>query len=265
MGIKIMKISTTMLLLLSFLSANAQINTYSQWQDAGKPVLPTGQANTINAPLGTLTTYADLATFQAAAPAAVFEDFEGGLVAAGGVAVCIPPVNSASNDPCFTPGDLITGFDFIVSTPSNSAVTLGAGFIGNASVVLGAATFTDITIVDFTTPVDAIAFDVTTNGPNPITVRAFDASATVIGTINTAVTAQGALTFVGFSSTTPIARITIADDTGGGELIDNLGFGTLAPLIPPATPVPSLSLTSLIIMLLLLVTVTLGYRKYTTK
>ncbi|MBL4773844.1 MAG: hypothetical protein JKX98_09705 [Alcanivoracaceae bacterium] len=248
----------TSLILLATGVANSQVTNFSDWHLAGQPGIPSATADTVNGPLGSLSTFADLSSFQSATTGTVFEDFEGGLVAAGGVASCTPPVNSTSSNPCFNAGDLIPGFNLNVSTPGNLLVTLGAGIIGQASVIIGANTFTDSTDLSFdANNILAVAFDLHSNGPNPLTITVFDTIGGVIGTINTVVTTPGTPVFIGFTSATAIGSVNISDDTGAGELIDNLRFGGIAP---PAI-IPSSSMTSLLVLLLLIFAMAWSFRK----
>ena len=251
------KLFTSLILLASGV-ASAQITSFSGWNSAGQPGLSSSTPNTVNGPLGTLTIFTNLAGFQTATTGTVFEDFEGGLVAGGGVVSCTTPVNSVSSNDCFNAGDLIPGFNINVSTPSNLVVALGAGIIGNADVIVGANTFADSTDLSFdATDIKAVAFDLHSNGSNPITLTVFDTVGGVIGVINTTVTAPGSPVFIGFTSITSIGSVNISDDTGAGELIDNLRFGGIAP---PAI-IPSSSLTSLLVLLMLIFAMAWGFRK----
>ena len=246
------------LLLLSITTVNAQETNYIDWINAGQPAL---QSNSTNPPVpfgGALTTYADLTSFQASGVMTVLEDFEGGLTGAGAVNTCVPPVNSLSNDPCFTPGDLISGFNISATgTGTNQVVALGAGVVGNADVVMGANSFADVTVLTFdATNIQAVAFDLQTNAAGPVSVRVFDAGGVLIDTLSIVANPS----FVGFTSPVAIGSIELEDDTAGGELFDNLRFGTMGP---PAI-IPTLSFTSIGLLLMLMLIVALRFKTKNT-
>jgi len=226
-----------LLLLLISLNAFAENESYTQWVANGKPELnyvPVAPTQ----PSGALATFGDLASFQAATPGAVlnFEDFEGGATGLGVINFCTPPVDSNSNDPCFSPGDLIGGFNLNVSTPGNGLVALGDGFIFQPTVVVGANTFTDSTILNFTnTDVEAVAMEITDNVGGTVTLTVSGNSG-VLGTVPVNITGVGAMTFVGIIAAEPITSIAIEQDGGNGEVIDNLYFGSLVPPVPLVIP-----------------------------
>jgi len=236
-------------------------SSYSDWFDAGQPELEQNAPNSPNTFLGGgFTTFADLASFQTAVGAAIpSEDFESGLVQAAEVATCVEPVNSASNDSCYTPGSLIPGFN-VTSSSGSGVVTLGSGLIGNSTTVIGANQFDDTTSVSFDAEVFAVGLDVMSGGAVPVTVTAFDSSSNTIGSVTVNTSGSGVPTFVGLlSSATPIDSITLSDDTGGGELFDNLTFGPIGP--PPTVPLFNIYTVLLLLLLLAAVTWKVGFRK----
>jgi len=237
---------------------NAQATNYVDWNLAGKPSLgsgqPVGQPGMVaNAVLpGGITTYVDLVSFQTATTT-VFEDFENSPVPPAGVLSCIEPVNSLSNGPCYVPGGLIPGFN-VTSSGGGGVVTLGAGLLGagHVSTIIGANTFVETTNVSFdAADVTAIAFDVLTNGTGPVTITLLDSIGGTIGTIALGAVATATPVFVGFSSITPVASLIISDDGGSGELIDDLYFGALGGALGPPLGIPTLTMTGLISLLLL--------------
>lgn len=250
------QIAASLTLVLSSATFAQQTN-YADWVAAGQPALPENTSNSSNAPLGGLTVFTDFASFDAAAPGLPIEDFEGGLTGAGGINTCNEPVNSASNDVCFTPGDLIDGFN-ITSSLGGGVVALGVGIVpSQTSVVVGANSFAESTTISFdAADVDAVGFQLLSNNePNPITVTAFDSSNSIIGTISAIPP-----TYIGFTSNIPIASVTIDEDAGQGELFDDLSFGVGGPTAPPS-PVPALNNTAIAILLLLIASLTLGFRR----
>jgi hypothetical protein len=151
---------------------------------------------------------------------------------------CDEPVNNASNDHCFTPGQLIDGFD-LTSTSGEGIVLIPAAFFGpnQASSVIGAIAFADSTFLTLDPPVTAVSTevygDLTGDGTTPDTVdiEVFDASGNSLGTTSVLPTAIDNAAFFGATSETPIARVVFTAREGGGELIDALRFGpaTLPP------------------------------------
>lgn len=247
------RLTAATLMLACATSVVAQPTSYTQWLADGRPTL-TFAPGTPGVNGGALTVFTDNVSFQAAVnnPLAS-EDFEGGLVAAGGVATCTEPVSSASNDACYTPGDLIDGFS-VASSLGGGVVTLGDGLIPQPTVVIGANTFTETTDIRFTANnIDAVAFDVMSGGANPILVSAFDAGDTLIGTAALTLTGVGTPSFIGVTSPTPIARINIQDTTDGGEVFDNLQFGQVNAGPPPVPQiVPTLGIIATVLLVLLM-------------
>jgi hypothetical protein len=219
---------------VGILAASAAVAGGS-WSSASRPSIPSaGRTAAVGAPTGALQSFADQASFDAAVgdPGALAsETFDGGATAAGGLGECTEPVNSASNDVCFAPGDLVPGFS-LTSTSGAGIVALGSGFLGanQASTVVGALTFADSTIVTFDTPVSAISADYYGGlGVDEVTVEAFDVSSNSLGTATVQAPATDTPAFLGIiSSTTPIASITITAANEDGELLDNLRFGDVS-------------------------------------
>lgn len=241
--------------------AQADTASYVEWNAAGQPTLSSMPGATTNALPGGLTSYPDLASFLAVAGSPAFEDFENSLVAPGGVIGCGPLVDSTTNNPCFIPGGVIAGFS-VTSSSGLDVVTLGANLIGpnQSSVVIGANTWAESTIISFDgTSVTAVAFDVLTNDFGPITITALDSMGGTIGVLNTGAVAPATPLFIGFTSAVPIASINIADDTDGGEVLDDLRFGAMA--FGSSVPIPALSKTGLLVLLLLVTGLAWRFRK----
>jgi hypothetical protein len=201
--------------------------SYALWAQAGKPAFPAHAPGQYHAPTGSLDVYTTLGDFQGAVadPGALSsEDFEGGLTGPGGLNTCNEPVNSASNDVCFSPGDLVDGFS-MTSSSGAGIVVLGDGFLGQSGTVIGANTFADSTNIAFSPAVTAIAFDALDGtGPGPVTVTAFDGGGNVIGSadINTVDISNN---FIGLVSPVPVASVTLDGANGEGELINDMLFG----------------------------------------
>lgn len=226
------KILVLCLLSLSVI-VNAQNESYSQWVANGQPNIGFSSVPPVQ-PSGSLTTFADLGSFQAATNGATlaFEDFEGGIPPAL-VSVCTEPVNSASNDACYTPGDLVSGFN-ITSTDGSGVATVDPSLLGAPSVVIGANFFPQSTVVSFSAAdIEAVAMEVTLLGAGNVTLTIAGNSG-VLGTVPVTVTVGGSMSFIGLIAPEPITSIIIDGDGGTAELIDNLYFGTAGP--PPVIP-----------------------------
>jgi hypothetical protein len=128
---------------------------------AGGPSNPGNQTES-------LSYWTDRAAFNVAFPGLPTEDWSGTSVAAGSVGSCLPPLNSATNDACFTPGSVLPGIELdIHMTPTGTGeyVVLGVGFLGNTNVLVGPNTFVDDLILNFNPAVRAVGFDLV----NPMT------------------------------------------------------------------------------------------------
>jgi len=203
-------------------------DTYQEWAAAGKPDRPKSDAPGAPSDVrGGATVFGDRASFDAAVGALPLEDFDGGATAAGALGVCTEPVSSASDDDCFSPGDLIAGFE-VTSSSGGGVVVLGDGFIGQSTAVVGASAFADITTVSFTEPdVDAVGFDAYSGsgGSLSVEVRVFDGGGALADTVNLTTSADNVSEFFGILAPGPISRVEIETAEDGGELFDNLAFG----------------------------------------
>ncbi len=194
-----------------------------------------------------LTYYTNPVTFQTNAPPLQTEDFETGGVAPGAALACSEPINTNSNDLCFSPGDINPGVEMRSSSGSNMVI-LGAGVftVNNASIVAGANNFPDTTDVIFTqnNGVTAVGMDFSNGGyPSIFNINVYGAGNSLLG--STTVNVTGPDTFWGVISADGIRRINI-ESTGGnnGELSDNIRFGGFIP-------VPTMTEWGMIIFILL--------------
>lgn len=186
---------------------------------------------------GSLALYPDLASFQAVAGSGLpLETFDGGAVSGPGEGVgdCPEPVNAASDDQCFAPGDLISGFD-LTSTSGGGYVVLGDNHpqVGQDGLAIGpmditTAEFSNVAaIVNFNNnDVTAVAMDVIPgcNGLN-VTVRVLDRQQDLIGATTISATASWESGFLGLVTPRPVGSIELATSPSGGQLIQNLRFG----------------------------------------
>jgi len=181
-----------------------------------------------------LVTFASRPTFNAAAPGLPVETFETSSVAPGAVATCNGPVSSAMGGGCFPVGGLVPGvvYNASVAAPGN-LVVLGASFatVGNTSRVLGPNIFADTFNLTFASA-NAIGFDVFAGlAAGNVAISVFDSADVLLGSFTVFAPTGG--TFFGVISTMGnIGRINIASANNGGELVDNVAFGTAGPAVP---------------------------------
>ena len=161
--------------------------------------------------------------FNAAAPGLPIEDFEDGSATPGAIVTCSSPLNSATNDACFTPGEILPGIEIHDNPgPSNNGmVLLGRNVIGNPSIATGPQSFSEGTDIRFTNNnVQAVGMDVFINTPSIVGITVYGQSG-VLRTSSVAATTTGS--FWGIISDQPISRISLTSSFG--ELVDNIAFG----------------------------------------
>ncbi|MEM1080056.1 MAG: hypothetical protein AAGH65_00590, partial [Pseudomonadota bacterium] len=193
--------------------------------------------------------------FEQLVPAATCEDFEaGGFTGIDGFAA---PLDSTTSNAFFAPGDIVEGItiadDPINDTGGGSAsglVGVAAGQFGTPSQSVVANTFADSLNITFDVPQALVALDVVNfTAEDAVDVSFFDATDTLIGTLNGPVGPAGA--FLGVQSETPIARVNVFTVSGAGaEGGDNICFSNSSLL--DSQPVPTLSAWSIIALSLLL-------------
>lgn len=231
-------------------SAAAQDNYYD-WAQAGQPPLdstPTAPASTNR---GGLTIYADRSSFDAAGGASLpLETFDGGTID-GGPINCGAVIDSATASPCFAVGDVIDGFQITATGgTSDDLIGLPGGFLGAGQTtdVVGANSFADVTVIDFSPAVPAIGMDIYVGAPGPgdVTIEAFDGGGASVGSFTLTTTALDQPEFAGFVSPTPVAQVVITGVGDSGELLDDLAFGST---LPQATEVPTLGMAGILLLL----------------
>lgn len=208
----------------------------NRWPVADRPVA------SMPAPYGggDLVTYSDLGAFELATGGLSMraEDFGGGLTPAAGLRICFQAVSSASDDPCFRPGDLEPGFGIRSSRGSifdsqvrdSDLVVLGPVVLGTPSVVIGSnvpGSPANPTQVSFDPAVTAVGMDVYDGKTgDPVEVGAFAADGSLIGSFEVDPSAPNAPAFAGFTSSVPVARVgVVATAVAGGALLGNLRYG----------------------------------------
>ncbi len=182
----------------------------------------------VSATEGGTSTYTDRATWQTdygtdCGGTLALEDFS---ALPAGVTTCGPLISSAG-DLCFAPGGVIDGFSVepsLVAGGDGNAVGISTGTIGNSTGLVGANSFAEFTIINFSPAVYAAGMDIWNNSDPMTDVRLFDESNNLIDsfTLNNTVAAED---FFGFITNVAVARVEVEEFNGGGDLIGNLEFG----------------------------------------
>ena len=201
---------------------------------------PAHASSTAVQPQGGIQFFSDEAAFDAALgipQQLTVETFDGGQPVGPFPTGCNEPMGSGSNDSCFTPGQLASGFT-VTSTSGSGLTIFPTSFLGpnQTSRAVGASTFADATIVSFSPAAAAAAADVFGGfaAGTTVDVEVFDESGSSLGTT----TVQPAATrdtpvFFGVVSATPIGKIALdAQSTSTGELLNRLQFRPVG-LAPP--------------------------------
>jgi hypothetical protein len=228
-------ITATRALRLALVIAGAMTSVLAQ------AALPTPSGDT-----GQLTVYGDLGAFLAATQALGepgHEDFEGGFthyLPLMEFSACAEPVDSASNDACFAPGDLLDGIH-IRSSRDWGVIAFNTGIFGLPDRAVAAWPYRlnppptlDFTIVDFDYPPTAIAADVyglkiengSANGDTvPVQIDAYAADASLIGSFTVQPASANVAAFAGFTSPVPVASVVYGTRIEvAAAPIDNLRF-----------------------------------------
>ena len=173
------------------------------------------------------------------------EDMSNALVADFGIETCGTLINNASNDACFATGGFAAGVD-VTTDVNNVLVVLGTGFFGAPSPALGANSFSENLVLTFTTPVNAVSFEVLDLATtNDVEVEAFGASGS-LGTF-TVPAPGGTEAFVGIIGSEDITSVVLTSP--GGELITSLSFGSCSVEIVPTMGEWALISLGLILMI----------------
>lgn len=186
-----------------------------------------------------LITFNSAALFASAAPGLPVETFETGLVSPGDVTVCSEPLSAAAPNACFAAGALLPGITYSVAGPGTDMVVLGANFdtIGNTSKVLGANAFSDTTDLTFASTVNAFGFNVFggAGGTGVAQISIFSPANLSLGMLTIPVPLSGPAFFGAISTTDLIGRVNVASLPNGGELVDNVAFGSVSTVPEPTS------------------------------
>lgn len=150
------------------------------------------------------------------------EDFSGGP-GAGQIIPCGPIVSSAG-DGCFAPGVLEDGFN-ITASSGGDVIYIGTGAIGNTITLVGANTFSDRTILNFSPAgVYAVGFDLFVSGETNAELTVYDTNGDLLDGFIVSNTPDS-INFFGVISDVAIGSIEMAGELESGELFGNLSFG----------------------------------------
>lgn len=209
---------------------------------AAAPPAPQG---TPAAPAGGLVFYNNRGTFMADFPGLTSEDFSGTSVAAGGIETCTPPMNSSSNDVCFSPGAIVDGvsIDVQITTGGGLGVVIAPPALSVTSVAVGPNSFADDMVIDLTAPAWAFGLDLLCPLATPTLDITIYGQSGVIGN-TTSICGGPPGTFWGVGAGEPITSIEFVSATGDGELASNVLFG--------GAPVPTAKMPVLAVMFLVL-------------
>src|SRR5690606_8885543 len=96
----------------------------------------------------------------------------------------------------------------------------------------------------FSPAITALAFDAFSNTTSPVTLSAFDASDTIIGSADVMPADAVNGSFIGIVSPIAIARVEITGTLDSGELLDELRFGNVGGVGDPVIGVAPKSLAA---------------------
>jgi len=216
---------------MNFNQQITRINLYS----------PSGQAEGVdNIAFGWKTNfqiYSSRSAFETNFTSLVFEDFEDGDVDPGNVEACAAPLDSTTNDNCFTPGEIPAGIRFLdnYGPDFDGLALLGTGsFWGNVSKYINANYFVDSFDMYFTQPVNTVGFDLTSLfGSSIEAITLYGEDGEMLFRFQGTSTLNG--TFWGVHTPALIGRINLDSNTGDGEGVDNLSFGLAYLTMVPVT------------------------------
>ena len=174
-----------------------------------------------------LITFNTRAGFDAQAGVLPIETFEEGIVGANSVVACPSPLSSASNNSCFSPGDILPGITLDAPPPDSGLALSGPGFGGIATKAVFANTFVESLNLSFDAS-SAVGFDLFSQTANStIRVSVFGAGNALLGTFDIAATTTGVF-FGVISDAGLITRINLDSLTDMAEGVDNVAFGQTA-------------------------------------
>lgn len=150
------------------------------------------------------------------------EDFSGGP-GAGQIVPCGTMISSAG-DGCFAAGVLEDGFN-ITANSGEDVIYIGTGAVGNGITLVGANTFADRTLLNFSPDgVYAVGFDLFVSGETNAEITVYNTNGDLLDGFIVSNTPD-TVNFFGIISDVAIGSIEMAGELDSGELFGNLAFG----------------------------------------
>lgn len=205
----------------------AQATRYSDIPPDAPPPAPEPVPAWSPVPEGTLNFFTDRASFQAAFPGLTLEDFSENNLPPNSVATCTDtPVDSTTNDQCFSPGDVVEGIALDDITTPNNMVLLTPPFFGTTCDAVGPNTFVDDGEIVFDPAIRAVGFDMQCNVADTIGIEVFGPGGSLGSTSVPCPPIPGQV-FFGVETVDPggIVRLTTIAVGDGGELVCDVEFG----------------------------------------
>ena len=175
--------------------------------------------------LNGLTIFNDETQFFSVCTSLPLEEFANTSVPPNSAINCPSPINSSSNNSCFTPGAVIDGFSFsgIPITDDGSLAVVTPTIFGNVNVLVGADFFGDDNEITFQNGgAGAVGVEIFgVFGLTNIQINIFGPGDILLG--STSVDASSNGIFFGVISDSPVTRITFSN--GFADLYTNLSFG----------------------------------------
>lgn len=186
--------------------------------------------------MASLTFYGSRASFNAAIPGAVVEDFELANIPLGGTASIPSPLDKTTNNAVFSTGSIKDGVKFVgQNDPGFEGFFLGNGFGPYLTKGLSSDfTGTGIASVFTAGNVRSVGIDILQNFGTGLTeVQIFGTSGLLHSEWVNVTNWQG--TFYGFTSTDIVTKVVVYDGLifSGYDGVDNVAFSTAVP--EPAT------------------------------
>lgn len=180
-----------------------------------------------------LVFYDSRTIFDSENPGLAVETFEEGNVQPGHVSgFCCSPLNNATANGTFSPGDILPGISIQdPSEPFSSLGIHGAGALGAPSKTVGNTRFNGSLDLLFAPGVNALGFDVFKFGanPSPITISIFGENG-LLATRTVSALDTSHPDFFGVASDTAfITRVNLSDELSFDvvEHVDNVAFGVV--------------------------------------
>lgn len=193
------------------------------------------------------------AAFLSQYPNLEYQDFLGTFVAPGNVLVCEAPADAASDDDCFTPGQILPGIEFSINPrfPMSAELTLvGSDIIGNnnpTNPLIANQFGTDFDILFTATNINAVGLTAecllegTSCTPRDVTVQVYGENGLLGSTVVTV--SDSFDTFVGIKTNEPVVEILLAEEDDSPQSFQkgilNIRFGFVQNVV--AANVPTLS------------------------